>query len=409
MEQVFIDNLIIHKARHLENIVIQISTTERKHLILTGKNGSGKTTVLVAMKNLLHNIMSNHDGYKAQENQLEKLKQQKIKFEANSISGEQMERLKVRIENTDKWLKDFCGGMRINFNMHGFYKNFQDGNFIVAFFDAKRANKLNIPTGSKKINVKKQYSVHETANTIFLEHLVNLYFDKLSAKDDNDTKTVLKIDEWFSKLKLFLQEIFNDAKLDLVFDKKNYTFNIIQKGHLPFGFNELSDGYSALLSIVTDLMIRMENRNNYEVQGIVIIDEVETHLHIDLQKKIIPFLTTIFPNIQFIVSTHSPFVLSSVENAVIYDLEKKLLVEDLSGYSYEAIVESYFEVDKYSESIKKKVKEYGELVKKKDRTEDEENKVWGLRMELEKLPQTLNSDLSTAFLQIETERLTQQK
>ena len=58
---------------------------------------------------------------------------------------------------------------------------------------------------------------------------------------------------------------------------------------------------------------------------LLLIDEIETHLHLELQKKILSFLTTLFPNIQFIVSTHSPFILNSLENAVIYDLEKKCL------------------------------------------------------------------------------------
>ena len=54
----------------------------------------------------------------------------------------------------------------------------------------------------------------------------------------------------------------------------------------------------------------MEKRHSriYDVQGIALVDEIETHLHIDLQKKILPFLTNFFPKIQFIVTTHSPFV-----------------------------------------------------------------------------------------------------
>lgn len=43
-------------------------------------------------------------------------------------------------------------------------------------------------------------------------------------------------------------------------------------------------------------------------------------------------LTTIFPNVQFIVSSHSPFVLNSLDNVVIYDLEKKVLVENQKEY-----------------------------------------------------------------------------
>lgn len=85
------------------------------------------------------------------------------------------------------------------------------------------------------------------------------------------------------------------------------------------------------------------------------IDELEAHLHIDLQKKIFPFLTRFFPRIQFIVSTHSPFIINSISNTVIYDLEKQLVLEDLSSYSYDGIVEGYFGSDKYSQEAKDKI------------------------------------------------------
>jgi recombinational DNA repair ATPase RecF len=51
MEDVFISKIKINKVRHLENLEIPLSDTERKHLILTGKNGSGKTSILLALKN----------------------------------------------------------------------------------------------------------------------------------------------------------------------------------------------------------------------------------------------------------------------------------------------------------------------------------------------------------------------
>lgn len=100
---------------------------------------------------------------------------------------------------------------------------------------------------------------------------------------------------------------------------------------------------------------------SYDVQGIVLIDEIETHLHVDLQKKILPFLTSFFPKIQFIVTTHSPFVLSSLSNTVICDLEKKFTTEDLTGYSYESLVDSYFDTDKYSQDVKIKLQRFEEL------------------------------------------------
>ncbi len=72
------------------------------------------------------------------------------------------------------------------------------------------------------------------------------------------------------------------------------NFNILSKGREKFDFTTLSDGYSAFLNIVTEIILRMESKTPkvYDIQGIVLIDEIETHLHIDLQEKILPLLTT---------------------------------------------------------------------------------------------------------------------
>jgi len=139
-----------------------------------------------------------------------------------------------------------------------------------------------------------------------------------------------------------------------------------------------------------------------------LIDEIDAHLHINLQKKIFPFLTRFFPRIQFIVTTHSPFVLNSIENAVIYDLEKKLLVNDLSGYAYDGIVEGYFETDKYSEIIKNKIAQYEQLVNRKKRTEKEEDQMIDLKKYLESIPGHLAPELKAKFQQIELNRIGKQ-
>jgi predicted ATP-binding protein involved in virulence len=141
------------------------------------------------------------------------------------------------------------------------------------------------------------------------------------------------------------------------------------------------------------------------MQGIVLIDEIETHLHVSLQKKILPFLTNFFPKIQFIVSTHSPFVLSSLANAMIYDLENKIRVEDLSPYAYDAVVERYFDVDKYSDHIKQIVKEYETLVNNNNKTEEEQFKFLELRNYLKKVPADFAPELVAHFQKLELQKV----
>ncbi|MFE1743697.1 AAA family ATPase [Coleofasciculus sp. H7-2] len=90
--------------------------------------------------------------------------------------------------------------------------------------------------------------------------------------------------------------------------------------------NQLSDGEKCLLAMVGDLAIRLaianpSLENPLQGEGVVLIDEIELHLHPKWQRKIIPALTRTFPNCQFIVTTHSPQVISEVKPNGIYILE----------------------------------------------------------------------------------------
>lgn len=79
-------------------------------------------------------------------------------------------------------------------------------------------------------------------------------------------------------------------------------------------FSHISSGEAMLLSLFTALLkeyddLGMQVRNLNEVRGIVIVDEIDLHLHIEFQKTILPELIKRFSNIQFILTTHSPFFL----------------------------------------------------------------------------------------------------
>lgn len=150
----------------------------------------------------------------------------------------------------------------------------------------------------------------------------------------------LKVDNWLAAVKNDLCYLFEDESLSIIYNENERCFYIHQTGKAPYTFSTLSSGYSSILKIYTDLLMKVElyNINKNELTGIVIIDEIDAHLHISLQRKILSFLSHSYPNVQFIVSTHSPFVIQSVDDAVIYDLSKLEQLEDLSLYSYNAIV-----------------------------------------------------------------------
>ena len=259
-----------------------------------------------------------------------------------------------------------------------FYKELQqpiiNNNLILAYFKAKRENTPTVSSSIKNINLETQSTTDRSElHKKFIEYMVKKRTDMLNDKFDGDGIKAEKIQKWFDNFENTLKTLFNEPSLVLKYYSEELNFKI-EYDNRSFGLNELSDGYSSLLAILTELVLRMEahNANVYDMQGVVLIDEIETHLHVDLQKKILPFLVDFFPRIQFIVTTHSPFVLSSLSNAVICDLEKNFVTQDLSAYSYDALIESYFDNDKYSQEIKDKLKEFEILSKKATLSEIEQ-------------------------------------
>jgi len=383
----FITDIKIKKVRHLENIDIKLGN-EKKHLILTGKNGCGKTSVLEKLDSFFVELFNEHGQiqtfheYKDRIDTLDKVQH------------------KVLIDIVNKFESFYP-----LFNVKNFYKLIKSNNidFIYAFFGATRKNETKKPLGINKYTVPSNKTAKLNEN--FLQHIVNLKAERSFARDDNDDNVVNQIDTWFNKFENMLREIFGDDTLKIIFDRKNYNFIIHRSNREPFDFNGLSAGYSAIIDIVTELILKIENTESksFDCEGIVLIDEVENHLHVELQKNILPFLTTFFPNIQFIVTTHSPFVLQSIENSVVYDLERKeqLSGEKLKNASYSEIVKNYFEIDsEFSKVLENEINRYEQLVEifdEKSLNIEDEKELLELDIKLDKIAPMLSDTIYLRF------------
>jgi len=179
-----------------------------------------------------------------------------------------------------------------------------------------------------------------------LQTMVTMRIQQLEAKENNDEQLYLHSEKWFSVLKKVLCTIYENQTLELKYIPQEYDYRIILDGH-EFNLNQMADGFSAFFRIVSEIMEKMDYYTGYKcdytLPGIAFIDEIETHMHITMQKMALGFLTELFPNIQFIVTTHSPFIISSLENAVVYDLSKRESLENPHQYSYESIIEGFNE------------------------------------------------------------------
>lgn len=376
----YIKKIHINELFHLRNIDIPIANEKTPHLIITGKNGSGKTVLLNAMANFLDNISD------------------------NTILGVRKvgEKLDISIEHQQIDMTE----INLDFlNVPELIYSYQNGDFIMAFYEAARKVKMFEPKNPTKPVLVNRTPIRITSTDQFLNFLSDLKIQEALARNENQINDADEINKWFIDFTEILRQIFQDNDLRLKFNYKDYSFRILSHGK-EFKFTELSDGYAAILDIVVDLILKMQSKNSltraYKKKGIVLIDEVETHLHLEMQKMIMPILTKVFPNIQFIVTTHSPFVLNSLENAVAYDLEHQEVISDLPQYSYEALAEGYFGVSSESSYMKMQLEKLSNLLQKGELTDSDKYEIKLLIADLDKVPESVSPNIVGDYFAIKT-------
>jgi predicted ATP-binding protein involved in virulence len=191
------------------------------------------------------------------------------------------------------------------------------------------------------------------------------------ASDFKDSRRLVQIVQ--KTVYLFLSDEF--SKFDnLKTDQEELLSGelVIFKNGDKLKINQLSAGEKTLFSFVTDLARRLallnpSTDNPLEGNGIVLIDEIDLHLHPAWHRTVLPKLRETFPNIQFIITTHSPFVLQSVpsEHALLLKKNKRnkeLEAAELDyeyGSSYDTIVEEVFGIKAdFASSIEKSLDEF---------------------------------------------------
>ncbi len=202
------------------------------------------------------------------------------------------------------------------------------------------------------------------------------------------------------KLQSEWQQAIADALMRLLPSVENFqlsgasdvTFN-----NTELKFSELSDGYRSLLTILGHLIRSAFKLTQWQTDptkfhGIVLIDEIDLHLHPSWQKSVLTDLRNAFPNIQFIVSTHSPMVAGSLDAASILVMQyedEKSKIENLSRLMTETQSMKLWRADQIltgpgfglESSMSKEAQawedEYSELydIAPENRTEEQQNRL----------------------------------
>lgn len=319
-----IEQLNIKAFRGIQDAFLHF---EGASTVIFGNNGAGKTSVLAAINLLYSNII-------------------------NSIVKNRFKQ-GIRIEGNDVKFKNTGCCLTVDFSFKGnkhTYSRFYNKktnkrthtisevkdflNFFEALYDDSESPKYDVP-------VFANYGVHRLVLNIPLRIRQHHDFDVLSTyekaiENKIDFRTFF---EWFRNREDYENEIivrennsYEDRQLKAVksavlafFDdysdlrvRRNPLVMEITKGQTRLNISQLSDGEKCTLALIGDLARRVAIANPtldnpLTGSGIALIDEVELHLHPLWQRKIIPTLRKTFPNIQFIFTTHSPQVLSEID------------------------------------------------------------------------------------------------
>ncbi|WP_338763560.1 AAA family ATPase [Bernardetia sp. ABR2-2B] len=278
----------INDFQAIQNISEEIPV-DAQFVVLTGENGDGKTSILQAIGLGLYNPDELSDKDIGKENSRISIKyQEKDKFYTNYIFNNPKHPVKYAMRSSMKSLKQFTayGAARLRV-----FDNKEKRNPLLNF-DSEKAKLTNV---------------------------FNSWLRDISANDE----------KFFEKIKSIILDILPNVS---EIKKKDKTkpisdFLFIEKG-IEVEFKHLSAGHKSIVLMIGDMIMRLseaqpEIKNPSDFTGIVLIDEIEAHLHPKWQKEFPHILSTTFPKVQFIVTTHSAIsLLGMPENTVFFRVQR---------------------------------------------------------------------------------------
>lgn len=342
------------------------------HLILTGPNGSGKSGILRAVARCMSNSLIL--PYEQLNVGLAAFIDKRVfardgglglrgseQSDYNNLDSDKEKIGKIRLHWKVTGRKDTIstsepeneGYANSDPRSHRSYLSacFDNGDMIAAYLPARRLlHQQRVPGPSQLSIEKSQLRPGYELAPQFLQFLVNKHTEMTYATVDKDDDDANRIFRWLSNIWSHIRKLVEDPELEIKYDRHSFNFKFKKKSGYEFDLSSLADGHAAVLALLAEVLMRIDavqqtKKNfSFEPEGIVVVDEIETHLHISLQEQVLRLLIDMFPRIQFIVATHSPAVIASISGAVVYDLGKntKTPSDDYRGIPYGMLMTEHF-------------------------------------------------------------------
>lgn len=328
--------------------------------VLLGDNGTGKSTIIKAISLGLIGVP---DAYALQENWNNWINKDKATGQIELTISHPNLSQKLKEKGDWKHSLSFYREKNKNNGKNGHTKTrvefkaepYQDLSILMGPFSAAYGPFRRFEGNNNEIkdleNISYKLSAHITA---FKPELA--LSDSIEWLKELQFKNLERLEE--GKLIDALKSFINNSQLlpeEAVLSKVNSTGVFFKDANgIEVSIEELSDGYRSILSLVLELirqftiqnlsseiLPQLINDKKITMQGIVMIDEIDIHLHPNWQVRIGEWFTTYFPNIQFIVTTHSPLICRAAKNGTIWKLEladSKLSSRQIVNEEYDRLV-----------------------------------------------------------------------
>lgn len=335
-----------------------------KSSIIFGINGTGKSTILRSVNllyaNIINQIVNRKELKQYYAIQLEDIryraKETQIRAEFD-INGENIEYGRRMVRSTGKKYENKDGIKKISDIFHDEYVSdeIQGDIPIFANYGTNRLV-LDIPLRIRTHHTFDIYSSLEKA----IENKIDFrtFFEWYRNQEDYENEKKIELenlnykDKSLEAVRVAIASMLDECTNLRVVRKPRLEMKI-DKGDISVNVSQMSDGEKCTMALFGDLARRLTLANPNKANplmgnGVVLIDEIELHMHPSWQRKVLKKLKDTFPNIQFIITTHSPIVLSEADDdyKLFYthmtdngvDVE---LVGRMDGYDTSAVLEQF--------------------------------------------------------------------